>query len=290
MTSQQGTSLSFLNYPQREPMGALGQACHEHCLELGAPYAATAQTHAYGEDIFQSLIVHPAPQPAGPVLLFFHGGGWTHGYKEWMSMMAGPLNQRGITLVSAGYRLAPEHVFPAGLQDCQAALRWVAAHAADFGGKADQVFVGGHSAGGHYASLLALGARHAGLPPVAGCLPISGVYLFGEGSGLTMRPRFLGAQADAVIDRQASPLQADLHGAPPFFICYGDGDFPHLKVQAVRMIEALKQAQVPVQALELSGCDHLQASYAAAELDGPWIRQAADFMRDTLARRGQTAR
>lgn len=270
--------MGFLNYPDREPMGALGQACHEHCLQLAEPYAAQGQHHAYGPDPFQSLIVHPAPHPTGTVLLFFHGGGWTHGYKEWMSMMAGALNQRGITLVTAGYRLAPEYLFPAGLHDCRAALGWVANHLGDFGGDADRLFVGGHSAGGHYASLLALGRRTDGGPAIAGCLPISGVYQFGPGSGLTMRPRFLGPE-DAQVDRQASPLMADLAGAPPFLLSYGDRDFPHLKEQALRMAQALQGAGVPTELLELQDCDHLQASYAAAELNGPWIQRADSFMR-----------
>ncbi len=267
--------MGFLNYPDREPMGPLGQACHAQCLELGQPYAAQGQVHAYGPDVFQGLIVHAAPRPSGPVLLFFHGGGWTHGYKEWMSMMAGALHARGITLVSAGYRLAPEHLFPTGLRDCEAALRWVADHLGEFGGDARRLFVGGHSAGGHYASLLALGPERRA---VAGCLPISGVFQFGPGSGLSMRPRFLGPD-NPDIDRQASPLLADLAGAPPFFISHGDKDFPHLMEQAGRMAQALRAAGVATEMLELQDCDHLQASYAAADIDGAWVRQAAAFMR-----------
>lgn len=267
--------MGFLNYPEREPMGPLAQACHVHCLALAQPYAAQGQAHAYGPDVFQGLIVHAAPRPNGAVLLFFHGGGWTHGYKEWMSMMAGALNQRGITLVSAGYRLAPEHLFPTGLRDGEAALRWVLDHLGEFGGDDRRVFVGGHSAGGHYASLLALGPHRAA---IAGCLPISGVFQFGPGSGLSMRPRFLGPES-AEVDRQASPLLADLGGAPPFFISHGDKDFPHLKDQAVRMAAALQAAGVGADLLELQDCDHLQASYAAAELDGAWIRHADAFMR-----------
>ena len=270
--------MGFLNYPEREPMGPLGQACHEQCLRLAEPYAAQGRHFAYGPDVFQSLIVHAPRQPTGEVLLFFHGGGWTHGYKEWMSMMAGALNQRGIALVTAGYRLAPEHLFPTGLRDCESALVWVAEHLSDFGAKADRLFVGGHSAGGHYASLLALGAQSRKLPAVAGCLPISGVYQFGAEAGLSMRPRFLGPE-DPDVDRQASPLMAELRQAPPFFISYGERDFPHLKAQAIRMADALRAAAVGVEVLELQDCDHLQASYAAADLDGAWIRHAEAFMR-----------
>lgn len=193
-------------------------------------------------------------------------------------MMAGPLNHRGITLISSGYRLAPEHIFPAGLDDCQSALRWVATHHNRYAINSKKIFVGGHSAGGHYASLLTLAnASSYSAQPVAGCLPISGVYLFGEGSGLTARPRFLGPE-NRSLDQAASPLLADLSKAPPFLVSYGERDFPHLKVQALNMINALRQAGRQVQALELPGCDHLQASYAAADLDGVWVRQASQFM------------
>lgn len=269
--------MPFLDYPEREPMGAVGAACHSRCIEL-APGVA-GQLHRYGADVFQSLLVHRAPEPGGEVLLAFHGGGWTHGYKEWMSMMAPPLNQRGVTLVSAGYRLAPEHVFPAGLEDCEQALAWVGAHLGQWGGKPDRLFVGGHSAGGHYASLLALAPRRVGRPAIAGCLPISGVYELGEGSGLTQRPRFLGHVPSREIDIQASPVHRPLEDAPPFFISWGERDFPHLKAQALRMVTALQQAGVPVRTLELPGCDHFEASYATAEMDGAWVQNAAAFMR-----------
>ncbi len=269
--------MQFLDYPEREPMGAMGAACHARSIELGPKVAGAP--HRYGADIFQSLLLHPAPKPSGEVLLAFHGGGWTHGYKEWMSMMAPPLNQRGITLVSAGYRLAPEHVFPTGLDDCEQALAWVGNHLDHFGARADRIFVGGHSAGGHYASLLALAPPRDGRPPIAGCLPISGVYELGEGSGLTQRPRFLGSEPSREIDVQASPIHQPLKDAPPFFISWGERDFPHLKAQAVRMVAALRQAGVPVRTLELPGCDHFEASYATAQMDGAWVENATAFMR-----------
>lgn len=270
--------MQFRDYPQREPMGAIGAACHVRCMEL-AP-AIAGEPHRYGPDVFQSLLVHRSAQPGGEVVLVFHGGGWTHGFKEWMSMMAPPLNRRGVTVVSAGYRLAPEHVFPVGLNDCQEALAWVGRHLDELGARADRVFVAGHSAGGHYASLLALTPHRAGRTRIAGCMPISGVYELGEGSGLTQRPRFLGAEPSREVDRAASPLSHAMKDAPPFFISWGERDFPHLKVQAERMAAALRQAGVPTRTLELPGCDHLEASYATAEMEGAWVEAATSFMRE----------
>jgi acetyl esterase/lipase len=81
--------------------------------------------------------------------------------------MAPSFTASGITFVSAGYRLAPQHIFPAGLEDCERALDWVRKEISD------SVFIGGHSAGGHYAALI---AATQGADLVQGCLPISGVY------------------------------------------------------------------------------------------------------------------
>lgn len=272
--------MQFRDYPEREPMSAIGAACHERSMALSA--SAVGQEFSYGADPFQRVLVHAAAEPNGDVLLAIHGGGWTHGFKEWMSMMAPPLNRRGISVVSAGYRLAPEHVFPTGLDDCEQALAWLGSHLDEIGARRDRVFVGGHSAGGHYASLLALAAARPGRLPIAGCLPISGVFELGEGSGLTQRPRFLGPEPSPATDRAASPLHQSLRGAPPFFIAWGERDFPHLKVQARRMVDALREAGVRVTALELAGCDHFEACYATAEMDGAWVEAASAFMRQSL--------
>ena len=168
-------------YPAQEPFSPIGERYHVEALRLGQ--GVVGEESAYGPDPYQGLLRFPAGQAAsGDTLLFFHGGGWTNGYKEWMAFMAPGLNAGGVHLVSAGYRLAPGHVFPTGLEDCTAALLAV------LEGARGRVFVGGHSAGGHYAALLALGP-HRGR--IAGCLPVSGVFEFGEGSGLPSRPRFL---------------------------------------------------------------------------------------------------
>ena len=116
-------------------------------------------------------------RPDGRVLLFWHGGGWTSGYKEWMAFMAPAFNAAGVTFVSAGYRLAPQHVFPAARRRLrpQAVEVGEAENIAAHGGDPNDLFIGGHSAGGHYAALLAVDDRWmkpTGLPRdvVRGCL------------------------------------------------------------------------------------------------------------------------
>ena len=69
-----------------------------------------------------------------PVLLFMHGGAWTHGTKDWCDFMAPPIVQLPATFVSVGYRLIPHVSFPEPVMDCTAALRWTFDHIAEFGG------------------------------------------------------------------------------------------------------------------------------------------------------------
>ncbi len=270
-------------YPAQEPLSPLGASYAARALKLGEDVRVIDVDH--GTDPYQTLTVFPAPQPSGDVLVFFHGGGWTNGYKEWMFFMAPALTALGVTFVSAGYRLAPAQVFPAGLDDCADAVAWVLRHIGQHGGDASRVFVGGHSAGGHYAALLAVTAdwrvaRSLPARPLAGCLPVSGVYRFGAGSGLSVRPRFLGSGPVGVAEAAASPLaQIDAAACPPFLLSHGSRDFVHLVAQAAEFADALRAAQVPVEIEVLEGCDHFEASLACGNPQAPWAGRAASWMR-----------
>ncbi|MGH8139928.1 MAG: alpha/beta hydrolase [Steroidobacteraceae bacterium] len=265
--------ISIADYPPQEPFSPAAQAYHDRVMELGAR-AAEGEEVAYGKDPYQRLLIYRAFRPTGAVLGFIHGGGWTNGYKEWMAFMASAVTGTGTTFVSIGYRLAPAHLFPAGLEDCADGLILTR----ELTGCAP-LFVGGHSAGGHYASLLAVQQdwwRRHGLfeNPLRGCLPISAVYRFGEGSGLSVRPRFLGT-GDA--EGAASPI-SQIVDRTPFLLAYGDHDFPHLKAQAVAMLQALQDAGNTTEIIVLSDCDHFGASYHAGKAPGAWLTRAATFM------------
>ena len=215
-----------MNVPATLPrslLSPLGAGYAQRVLPLGQRVHGIEVDH--GSDPYQTLTVFPADRPSGDVLVFFHGGGWTNGYKEWMYFMAPALNAQGVTFVSAGYRLAPAHVFPAGQEDCADAVAWVLQHIGEHGGNGERVFVGGHSAGGHYAALLAVTAGWRsvrGLPAqaLAGCLPVSGVYRFGEGSGLSVRPRFLGTGTPGEAEAAACAAEQDRSRGLPAFPAY----------------------------------------------------------------------
>ena len=87
-------------------------------------------------------IYRPRGATGLPVVVFFHGGGWVIGNVAQSTWMCGQLAQRiGAVVVSAGYRLAPEHRFPAAVEDSYAGLRWISAHAGELGGDAARLAV-----------------------------------------------------------------------------------------------------------------------------------------------------
>ncbi len=117
-----------------------------------------------GGDI-PARIYRPAGTETAPVLVWYHGGGWVIGDVETSDATARKLCQRAeVVVVSVDYRLAPEHPFPAASDDAWAALTWVATTIGEHGGDPTRLAVGGDSAGGNLAALVAVRARDEGGP------------------------------------------------------------------------------------------------------------------------------
>ncbi|AHG03708.1 alpha/beta hydrolase [Halobacterium sp. DL1] len=113
-------------------------------------------------------VYHDDPERPAPVVVFYHGGGWTLGTLDSIGGVCRELAARAdCVVVSVDYRLAPEHPFPAGLDDAYAALEWTVDNAAAFGGDPDSVAVAGTSAGGNLAAAVALRARAFDGPDLA---------------------------------------------------------------------------------------------------------------------------
>ncbi len=117
-----------------------------------------------GEIPVRSYRPRPAAQPL-PVLVWFHGGGHTIGSLDGYDTVCRRLARQGdCVVVSVDYRLAPEHRFPAAVEDCFAALEWVGRNAERVGGDPQRLAVGGDSAGGNLAAVCSILARDAGFP------------------------------------------------------------------------------------------------------------------------------
>ncbi len=269
--------MRLADYPPQEPLSDVGQVYAGEVMRRAKDVEGTEIS--YGDDPYQGITLHAPEAPDGRVLAFVHGGGWTAGYKEHMDFMAPAFTAAGIVFASIGYRLAPTHLFPTGVEDVASGIARLHRHVAEFGGDPDRIFIGGHSAGGHYTALLAVrrdwqAALDLPEDVVRGCLPISGVYRFGAGSGLSARPRFLGPEEN---DGPASPILG-IDATPPFLIAHGSEDFPHLMVQAEEMEAALAGAGGDVERVVLRGRDHFSACYAGGEADGPWVGRAVAWM------------
>lgn len=176
---------------------------------------------------------NPAPNAAQPPLLvWFHGGGWVTGDLDGNDAVCHMLaSAAGAIVVSVDYRLAPEHPFPAPVEDAYAATRWAAEHASELGARPDAIAVGGASAGGNLAAAVALMAKDREGPrlihqllayPVTDCSFETDSYQRNrEGYGLSRASmewywrQYLGADLTEAENPLASPLRAtSLAGLP----------------------------------------------------------------------------
>jgi len=109
----------------------------------------------------------PSADRALPIAMFFHGGGFTMGSLASHDRLCRALANRSACLVVAvDYRLAPEHPFPAGVEDAYAATAWIARHGKDLGGDPGRIAVGGDSGGGTFGAVVCLLARERGGPKI----------------------------------------------------------------------------------------------------------------------------
>lgn len=199
-----------------------------------------------------------------PAVVFFHGGGWLVGDLDTHDVVCRHLaNAAHCAVIAVDYRLAPEHKFPAAVDDSVAATRWVAAHAAELGVDAARIAVGGDSAGGNLAAVTALTLRdlpQQGDPflvmqmliyPVtdqAGNTASAGAYAEGylltRASMLWYRENYLRGESD-ITDWRASPLcAADLSGLPPAYVI--TAGFDPLLDEGLAYAERMRAAGVDV--------------------------------------------
>ena len=230
-----------------------------------------------------------------PGLVFFHGGGWVIGDLDSHDVVCRKLADEGeLMVVSVDYRLAPEHKFPAAVDDAIASTKWIAENAKQFGIDASRLMVGGDSAGGNLAAVVAISARDGNGPDIAGQLLIYPAIDFAmthpshkepETSILLthsvirwFRDHYLNGAAD-VGDWRASPARAKtLIGLPPAYVLTAGAD--PLRDEGDEYARRLKEAGVAVTHRTFPGQFHgfftmgkllQQANVAAGEI-GVWLK------------------
>ena len=217
-------------------------------------------------------LVVPRGAPRDRCLLYVHGGAWCIGSPRTHRGLAGDLTARaGVRGIVIDYRLAPEHPFPAGLDDCVTAYRWLLARRVDPG----RIVVVGDSAGGNLAAALLVRLRDEGVPLPGGAVLLSpATDLTMTGASLVTNracdPFFSDVEMEPFVDAYlaghdpadpyASPLGADLRGLPPLLVHVGDHEV--LEADAVRFAERAAAVGVDARLVVWPGMMHVFQTFS----------------------------
>jgi acetyl esterase/lipase len=226
------------------------------------------------------VVTAGSPQTARPTLIFFHGGGWVEGGGTKAALLTSlPYIAMGMDMVYVDYRIAPQSLAPAAVQDSRCALHWVYEHAKDYGFDTTKIVVTGQSAGGHLALMTGMLDPSAGLDnectrpendwrsgAIQDVKVAAIVDFFGptDVADLIQGPnirgyavRWLGSQPDRMeVAKQVSPLTYVHKGLPPILEIHGDKDAIVPYEHAVKLHEALDREGVPNQLITVPGGGH----------------------------------
>jgi acetyl esterase/lipase len=238
----------------------------------------------------------PKDQRDFPVVIFVHGGAWRHGDKNYFgfySALGKMFARNGIGAVIINYRLSPGVMHPEHEKDVARAFAWTHKNIGKYGGRPDQIFISGHSAGGHLAALLAtdetyLKAEGLSLGDVRGVIPLSGVYALPDTATLSAELGIKQVRTKAVAEipmaevlftsvfgkdpearKNAFPLSHVKKNLPPFQIIYADRDLPTLDKGAEEFAKELKEKVVKVELVKAAKRNHLSLITEASDDDDP---------------------
>ena len=240
----------------------------------------------------------PSASPR-PVVAYFHGGGWVQGDLETHHGLCARLASRaGALIVAIDYRLAPEHKFPAAVDDCFAAYRWLRCHAGELGGDAARVGLAGDSAGGNLSAVVSqLSARAGDVVPACQVLiypaldcgldtsshrELEDAHVIPRDRILWYMTQYLRDEADRRDPRAAPLLSSDLAGQPATLII--TAGFDPLRDEGLAYAERLRNAGVDVTYHEYPGQIHAFVSLTKAIPQGlacTW--EIGDYLRERLA-------
>ncbi|MFE7512122.1 alpha/beta hydrolase [Streptomyces sp. NPDC057540] len=236
------------------------------------------------------------PRGARGAVIWMHGGGYVMGDVDtehpWATRIA---ESSGAVVISVGYRLAPEHPFPAALDDAYAVLEWTAGHAAELGVDPDRIAVGGHSAGGGLAAAVALRARDEQGPPIRFQLlnqaglddrletwsarNFTDTPWFHRGKAVASWQHYLGSRPATPY---AAPARAaDLSGLPPAYVA--SAEFCPNRDEDIAYAVRLLRAGVSVEIHQWPGTFHGSQAILSAEVSQRQNAELGAVLRRALA-------
>ncbi|HEY7106986.1 MAG TPA: alpha/beta hydrolase [Acidimicrobiia bacterium] len=226
-------------------------------------------------------VYRPDAEGALPGYLYLHGGGfWLGTLDQSDSICRGVATDVGCVVVSVDYRLAPEHKFPVAVEDSYAALLWLVDHADELGVDTSRLAVGGGSAGGNLAAVVALMARERSGPPLALQVLEVGVFDFSRPGKEEYVDLYLGG-AEHAVDPHASPLLSpDLSGLPPAVVT--SAEYDRLRQEDADYAARLREAGVAVEERCWKGQFH--GSMALAKLIPDEAREYHEMIVGALRR------
>ena len=239
------------------------------------------QGQAYGTHRLQRYDVYaPAGARNAPVLVFWHGGGWTNGYRDYNRFMAPHVVGLGMVLVTPSYRLVPAEPLPAAVHDAVTLLQVLQRDLPALGGDASRLFLGGHSAGGHLATMATLRQdlhRAAGLPTgiVRGCLPISGIMDLhhpAPAPGSLEERIYTMVLRNPAEDAAMSPLCWAVGNTVPMLLTVGASDSERVRLSNARLEALLALQPGPVQRQVLEGHDHFRTHTMLRDPANAWYQ------------------
>lgn len=235
---------------------------------------------SYGADPAHRLEVYAPDDARGlPVVVFLHGGGWTHGGLEWLRFMAPAVMAVPAVFVAASYRLAPEHRWPAAFEDACALLEYVRGLARREGYDDTRIVASGHSAGGHLAALATLRGQMSWL---RACFPVSSRFDMrhpnpAPNSGEERVYKLVLARPEQ--DADASPLRYVEGNRVPFHIVWGGADFKRVSTSSQAMVEALRGNGSGISRQIVAGAGHFDTHLMLGSRDNPWYERLKEVLR-----------
>lgn len=265
---------------------ALDAALPEIKVTPDLAYKSGPALTAYEQTRCKLDLYAPAEAKDLPCLVWFYGGGLTGGSKAGKGTIAAArrLAGEGMIVAVVDYRLSPQAKYPAYLEDAAAAVAWVHGHAGKYGGNAQRLFVGGHSAGGYLTAMVGVDDRwlqpHRLSPrDLAGFIPLSGQMA----THYTIREE-RGLPKTTIIVDEAAPLNHTRKDTPPWLILYAEKDMTLRADENRYFAAAMKAAGHPrVTIQEMSGHDHGSIGENLSQ-DRDTVRAAmVNFIKESLA-------